>query len=330
MNVTQLQTDLPSDYLTHKPVIAVSDCVLGKQVRYDGGHKRSRFVTDQLSQFFEFRGICPEVGIGLGTPRSPIRLVQDAQVIRAKGVQDSNIDVTDELVNYAHQKLNHIDDIAAYILKAKSPSCGMERVPVYTEQGNPTHQSGPGAFAKALMEHRPELPIEEDGRLNDPQLRENFIERAYIFDRWLRLKKQGLSSANIIAFHSAHKYTLMAHNYSAYKTLGGMVANIKDYVLEDFAQDYIRELMQALKTVATRKSHTNVLMHLMGYFKNNVDSEAKSELLYSIENYRAHITTIEQPLTLIRHYLRLHPKHYLQAQSYFYPHPEALALRSFL
>jgi uncharacterized protein YbgA (DUF1722 family)/uncharacterized protein YbbK (DUF523 family) len=307
--------------------IASSSCLLGQEVRYNGAHKLNAYMTKSLSEYFEFVPFCPEVAIGLGIPRKPIRLVQGERGIRAVGIKNPELDVTDKLVTYGEEVVTKLQGISGYIFKKASPSCGIERVKVYNEAGNPVDSSA-GIFAGTVMRLLPELPVEEEGRLMDPRLRENFIERVFVYRRWQELVEQGLTAATLVGFHTRHKFTILAHDEPAYRELGGVVANAGKGDIDSIASRYVGTLMAALKRMATPKTHANVLMHIMGFVKQHLDSADKAELLDVIDAYRLEQVPLIVPITLIKHYLRRHPDPYMDQQYYLNPHPMELMLRN--
>jgi Uncharacterized conserved protein len=304
--------------------VGVSACLLGQQVRFDGGHKRSEFVEKELSRYFSFIPVCPELAIGLGVPRKAIRLVKRNEMIHVEA-SDGSFDVTEKLTAFAQNKTAELGHLAGYILCAKSPSCGMERVRVYSPQGSV--KEGRGVFARILMAQNPLLPVEEDGRLCDPILRENFVTRVFAYHDWLSLKHDGITRGKLIAFHSRYKYLLFAHQPSAYKALGKLLGDSVTFSLEQLSDRYISGLMQGLQHPISRKNHTNVLQHLQGYFKKQLTPEQKTELHNTIDKYRRGLVPLMVPMILLQHYLREYPNPYLTAQVYLNPHPEDLALR---
>jgi uncharacterized protein YbgA (DUF1722 family)/uncharacterized protein YbbK (DUF523 family) len=309
-----------------KPLVGISSCLLGQQVRFDGGHKKDGWITGPLGAFFDFLPVCPEVGIGLGVPRPTIHLVGDPARPRALGSKDASLDVTARLEAFGIAQLPHLEGLSGYILKSKSPSCGMARVPVTSEKGMPA-KVGVGIYARVLLERMPLLPVEEEGRLNDPVLRENFVTRVYVLHRWQQLRVERMTAAKLIDFHSRQKYLVMAHSQAAYQRLGQMLSHLKQVDLEAVADMYVAELMAALARRVTRKRHVNVLHHIMGYFTDHIDAGDKAELLASIEAYRREEVALVVPITLLRHHLRRHPDPYMEKQVYLAPHPEKLALR---
>jgi uncharacterized protein YbgA (DUF1722 family)/uncharacterized protein YbbK (DUF523 family) len=309
-----------------KPLVGISSCLLGQQVRFDGGHKKDGWITGPLGAFFDFLPVCPEVGIGLGVPRPTIHLVGDPARPRALGSRDASLDVTARLEAFGIAQLPHLAGLSGYILKSKSPSCGMARVPVTSEKGMPA-KVGVGIYARVLLERMPLLPVEEEGRLNDPVLRENFVTRVYVLHRWQQLRVERMTAAKLIDFHSRQKYLVMAHSQAAYQRLGQMLSHLKQVDLEAVADMYVAELMAALARRVTRKRHVNVLHHIMGYFTDHIDAGDKAELLASIEAYRREEVALVVPITLLRHHLRRHPDPYMEKQVYLAPHPEKLALR---
>lgn len=308
--------------------LGISSCLLGNPVRFNGGHKQSQLCSDTLARHFEFVPICPEVAIGLGTPREPIRLVGDPDNPSAVGTVHPELDVTDALTRYGERIAAEVNDISGYILMQKSPSCGMERVKIYQANGHPGPEGGTGLFARALMRALPDLPIEEDGRLNDPVLRENFLTRIFAYAEWQRLLSAGLTRKALVDFHSRYKYQLMATDPLQYKALGRMVATVGNTPLDEFAPPYFSQLMAALKKTASRGNHSNVLQHLSGYLKHDLGSEDKKELQHLITQYREGIVPLVVPLTLLKHHFRRHPDRYVANQVYLQPHPEDLSLRN--
>lgn len=307
--------------------IGISSCLLGQEVRFDGGHKHNGYITESLGQFFEFVPFCPEVAIGLGIPRPPIRLVRHGQAIEARGVKDPALDVTDKLAAYAGKVAAKLDAVSGYILKKNSPSCGMERVKVYTVKGMPVTTAA-GIYAGALMEQLPELPFEEEGRLMDPVLRENFVERVFVYHRWQELARGRLTAKGLVEFHTRHKFIVLAHDEKRYRALGRLVAGVGRNGVAELGRDYIRQLMAALRKPATRTRHANVLQHITGFFKKQLGADDKRELQGLIDNYRRGQVPLVVPITMIRHYLRRFPDDYLAGQYYLAPHPDELMLRN--
>ena len=310
----------------YKIKVGISACLLGQEVRFDGGHKRSSFCERDLGAHFEYHPVCPEMAIGLGAPRAAIRLVKRHGEVRAEA-SNGSFDVTERLIAFSEQKARLLDFISGYILCAKSPSCGMERVRIYGANNEGSAKEGIGLFAKALMEANPLLPVEEDGRLCDPILRENFVLRVFAYHDWQQLCASGITAAALIRFHSRYKYLVLSHATTHYRTLGKLLGNLGKANLQEVADSYIKGLMAALTLRANRRSHTNVLMHLQGYFKRVLTPAQKQELADTIDKYRTGIFPLLVPLTLIRHYLREYPNTYLADQVYLNPHPDTLKLR---
>jgi len=305
--------------------VGVSSCLLGARVRFDGDHKHDPYLTEILGRYVEFVPVCPEVAIGLGVPREPIRLIGDAAQPRAVDAHDATLDFTDRLSAYGRRMARALGDVSGYILKSKSPSCGLARVKVYGSDGV---RNGRGVYAAAFVEARPLVPVEEESRLGDLGLRENFIERVFAYHRWQRLVAAHFTVAKLVEFHSAHKLCLMAHSQSHYRALGRLVAGAGRCDLAALQQNYIYEFMEALRQRATRSHHSNVLMHLMGYLKKHLDSSDKLELLALIRDYRVGRVSLIAPITLLRHHFRHHPHPYVAGQVYFDPHPAELVLRN--
>ncbi|WP_044343965.1 YbgA family protein [Pseudomonas meliae] len=311
-----------------KPKLGISACLMGAEVRFNGGHKVSHLCTQALSKYFDFVQACPEVAIGMGIPREPIRLVGDAENPKALGTVNRELDVTEALANYGIQMADELGDICGYIFMQKSPSCGLERVKVYRENGAPVDGGGRGIYAQAFCERHPNLPVEEDGRLNDAVLRENFVTRVFAYAAWQQLLKDGVTRRALTEFHSRYKYQLMANDPVQYKALGKMLGSMGRTDPNEIAPLYFSELMAALKKCATRRTHTNVLQHLCGYLKQTISAEDKQEIQEVISQYHQGIVPLIVPLTLLKHHFRQHPDPYVALQVYMQPHPENLSLRN--
>lgn len=314
--------------MNDKIPIGVSACLLGEAVRYNGGHKRLAFAVEQLAPYVHFEAICPEMAIGLPVPRPALRLV--AQQLRPimRFSNDPNVDVTDKMQQFSQRRVTQLQQLCGYIVCAKSPSCGMERVRVYSENGKESRKSGVGLFTAELQRQMPWLPVEEDGRLNDAVLRENFIERVYALYELNMLWRKGLTRGGLIAFHSRYKLSLLAHSQPEYRELGRFVAHIDRWnSLEAFTLEYRSRLMQLMTHKATRRNHTNVLMHVQGYFRRQLNAAQRQELTQLIDSYRQGMQPLLAPIALLKHYMAEYPDSYLAEQRYFEPYPEALRLR---
>jgi uncharacterized protein YbgA (DUF1722 family)/uncharacterized protein YbbK (DUF523 family) len=313
---------------TGKPKIAISACLLGENVRFNGGHKQSQ-LCQTLAEYVDFVPLCPEVAIGLGIPREPIRLVGDPLQPQAVGTVHHELNVTRPLDAYGQQMAAEHTDLCGYIFMQKSPSCGLERVKVYQDSGMPIDGGGRGIYAQAFCARHPNLPVEEDGRLNDPVLRENFLTRVFVYATWQQVIADGLTRQRLLEFHSRYKYLLMAHSPLHYKSLGNRLGSMtKGDDLAPLAAGYFGELMTALKKCATRGTHSNVLQHISGYLKQAISAEDKQEMQTLIGQYRHGIVPLVVPLTLLKHHLRQHPDRYIAQQAYLQPHPENLSLRN--
>ncbi|NMH65694.1 YbgA family protein [Shewanella salipaludis] len=321
--------------------LGISACLLGQKVRFDAGHKNSVYCQQELAAHFDFVPLCPEMAIGLGAPRKSIRLVRDDAQILVQSA-DGSLDVTDKLKAFSEAKVGELDFLGGYLLCAKSPSCGMERVTEYKPGSRQGSKSGVGVFARALMARYPLLPVEEEGRLHDMVLRENFFTRVYAYHDWHCLQHDGLTRHKLLQFHARYKYLLMAHSPAWYQRLGPMLANLgagpgtdmsaadntgQDQALARVAGRYFEGLMTALKLNASRRNHTSTLQHIQGYFKQRLSKAQKSELTACIMKYHGGLLPLLVPITLINHYLREHPTPYIQQQVYLNPHPESLKLR---
>lgn len=308
--------------------VGVSACVLGQNVRFDGGHKRSHYVTDRLADVFDFVSVCPETGMGMDVPRPTIHLTESTSGVRLTDSRDVSIDHTESLSNFYQKQASRFDELDGYVLAAKSPTCGLFRIKVYGEDGSLMHRKGRGVFADKLTTDFPSLPVEEDGRLNDPDLRESFVTRVYVHNRFRHDVRNAPSVGALMDFHARHKLLVMAYSPQAYQQLGRLVAAASKPQISTCCDQYLSLLMQALRKCATRKKHSNVLMHIQGYFKKVLSGQDKLELTESIERYRKGYVPLMAPVTLLQHHLKHHPNDYLARQVYLAPYPENLGLRA--
>ena len=308
--------------------LGISTCLLGENVRYDGGHKLDRFLKDTLGQYVEYVPVCPEVECGMSIPREAMRLEGDPDSSRLV-TSRTHEDKTDQMTSWATKRVVELEQesLMGFIFKSDSPSSGMERVKVYSEKGMPVKR-GVGMFARIFMDHFPLLPVEEEGRLHDPKLRENFIERVFALARWRDARTQKESRGNLVDFHTIHKLLLFSHSPKHYQWMGKVVAQGKETTVKELYQQYQAFLVEALKLKTTPKKNANVLMHMMGYFKEQLSSDEKQELLEIIDLYRREYLPLIVPMTLIKHYVRKYDEPYLKGQVYLNPHPIELQLRN--
>jgi len=311
--------------------LGISSCLLGNEVRFDGQHKRDRFLVEELGPFVEWVPVCPEVEVGMGIPREAVRLVAAPGGPRMVA-QHSGEDFTARMVRLADKRVGQLArmDLCGYVLKSKSPSCGMERVKVYasTEKGAQATRDGVGLFAKTLLSDLPNLPVEEDGRLSDAALREDFIERIFAYRRLRNLWRSRWTVGALVTFHAASKMALLAHSTEGYRALGRLVAGAKSMPRDELRARYEEGFMGTLKKLATRGRHANVLTHMVGHLKRLLDESDKRELLASIEDHRKGLVPLVVPITLLRHHARRHAVAYLLDQTYLDPHPKELMLRN--
>jgi uncharacterized protein YbgA (DUF1722 family)/uncharacterized protein YbbK (DUF523 family) len=313
-----------------KPRIGISSCLLGHNVRFDGGHKRDPFLVETFGQFVEWVPVCPEVELGLGAPRDSLRLAQTRGPDDLRMVNNrTGEDITGAMRGWAAARVDTLaaQDLSGYILKKDSPSCGMERVKVYGPGGVPA-RSGRGLFAAALMSRLPDLPVDEEGRLTDPRLRDNFIERVFAYQRLTAFFRSRWTVGGLVRFHTSHKLALLAHDPRAYAALGRLVAEVKPRDRAAVQRDYRAGFMEALARPATPRKQVNVLMHMLGYFRKTLDEATRRDLLQTIEDYRQGLVPLVVPITLFRHYVRRQGEAYLAAQVYLDPHPKELMLRN--
>jgi len=308
--------------------IGVSSCLLGENVRFDAGHKKNQYLSNVLSHYFEFLPFCPEVAIGLGVPREPIRLINEDNIIKCVGTKNTDFDVTNKLVSIANEQVDWHGKISGYILKKDSPSCGMERVKVYkpaSPKQKIPEKNGTGIYAQQLINNFPDLPVEEEGRLNDLIIRENFIQRVYVYHRWHQMLSTNFSLKDIQQFHAQHKYIFMSHSQSALKELGALLAKNHPDITE-LAKNYLSQAMALLKNKATKSNHANTLLHIQGYLKKFISADNKQELNETIEQYRNGYVPLIVPITLLRHHFRKYPNDYIEQSFYLWPHPGELML----
>lgn len=308
--------------------IGASACLLGQNVRFDGGHKHDRFLTDTLGQYVDFVPVCPEAECGLGVPRESMRLVGDIESPRLITVR-THVDHTDLMLNWAGKRVTELEkeDLCGFIFKSDSPSSGMDRVKVHNEKGMP-EKKGVGLFAHAFMKHFPLIPVEEEGRLHDPKLRENFIESLFTLKRWRELLKGKPGLGDLVDFHTRNKLLVLSHSEKHYRLMGKLVAAGKTMPAGSLYGQYEALLLEALKLKTSVKKNANVLYHLMGYFKKDLSEDEKQELLEILDQYRSGNIPLIVPVTLINHYVRKYKQPYLAKQTYLNPHPLDLKLRN--
>lgn len=308
--------------------VGISTCLLGRSVRYDGGHKLDRYLTDTLGQYVEYVPVCPEVECGLGVPREPMRLVGDPESPRLVTLRTSQ-DLTERMMTWARRRVKELEgeDLCGFIFKSGSPSSGMERVKVYNDRGS-AEKRGRGIFARAFMNHFPLVPVEEEGRLHDPKLRENFIESIFVLMRWRELVRGKKGLGALVTFHTSHKLLVFSHSEKHYRALGRLVASGKRSPPRELYHEYETLLMEALRLCTTIRKNVNVLQHMMGYFKERLSRDEKEELLETLEDYRKGFIPLIVPVTLFKHYVRKYKETYLAGQVYLNPHPVALQLRN--
>ncbi|MCK9335868.1 MAG: DUF523 and DUF1722 domain-containing protein [Candidatus Cloacimonetes bacterium] len=309
--------------------LGISSCLLGHKVRYDGGHKYDAWLVETLGQYVDYVPVCPEAGCGMSIPREALRLVgtkDDYRLITVK----TGIDYTDQMLEFSYETLKRLESeqLCGYVFKSKSPSSGMERVKVYPPHGGAAGKTGVGIWAREFMRAYPLLPVEEEGRLHDPVLRENFIERIFIMQRWWDMVNSKPRAGDLVKFHTIHKYLIMAHSPQHYREMGKLVAAIRDLPFKQVLMNYLELLMTACKRAATPSKNHNVLLHILGYFKNELDHFEKQELIRLIDQYKDGMIPLIVPVTLINHYVNKYNKAYLGDQVYLNPHPMELKLRN--
>ena len=308
--------------------IGISSCLMGNPVRWNAGDKLDKYLTQTLGQFVSYVPVCPETEAGFGVPRESMRLVGDPDNPRLITFK-SKADRTEEMTRWAKRRVQELEaeDLCGFVFKSDSPSSGMSRVKVYSEKGMP-RKIGIGLFAKAFMEHFPLVPVEDDGRMHDPLIRENFIERIFTLKRWRDSVAKFPDMGKLVDFHTRNKLLLLSHSQKHYRLMGKWVAEGKDYSPEQRNDHYVKLMMEALGFKTTVKKNLNVLLHLMGYFKKHLTGDEKQELLEVFDQYRQELTPLIVPITLINHYVRKYAEPYLKKQTYLNPHPVELKLRT--
>lgn len=313
-----------------KPIkIGISTCLLGKKVRYDGNHSHDRYLTQTLSLFVKYVPVCPEVECGMPTPREAVRLVGDPENPRLV-TQKTGIDKTGQMKKWIKKRLKELEkeDLSGFIFRSKSPSSGLYRIRVYGDDGK-VRKTGTGLFAKAFAEHFPRIPVEEAGRLNDPKLRELFIENIFTYQRWRQLAQKSPRMKNLIQFHTENKLLILSHSQEIYRKMGKLVATGNQYPMDQLLDLYEQLLFKALGLKTTIKKNINVLHHALGFFKKDLSSDEKQELLDIMDRYRKGYVPLIVPMTLLSHYVRKYDKAWLKDQTYLSPHPFELKLRNY-
>lgn len=307
--------------------IGISSCLLGEKVRYNGKDAYDPLVTDTLAPYVEWVPVCPEMEIGMGTPREPIHLIHTNRGIRLMGIE-SDTDYTEQMKSYAKERVHLLEQfgIQGYILKTKSPSCGMEQVRVY-DPGNQPIKTGPGMYTANLLKQIPLLPVEDEERFRDRAIRDNFIERVFAYYRVQQFLTGTPTPAGLVDFHTRHKLTILSHHQVRYREAGRLVSEAGSANLDVLLPEYTRHFMKTLEVPATRKNHTNVLNHAIGYFKDFLETDDKLEMVGVVDRYRKGLVPLVVPLTLIKHHLRQHPVEWLEKQVYLNPFPTEQKLR---
>ncbi|WP_319562931.1 DUF523 and DUF1722 domain-containing protein [Marispirochaeta sp.] len=309
--------------------LGISTCLLGQSVRYNGGHKMDRFILHTLGDYFEYVPVCPEVECDMPIPRESMRLEGNPEEYRLI-THKTKEDRTRQMQEWAHERLKELEDkdLCGYIFKSKSPSSGLFRVKIYAPEGHHVWNTGTGIWAGMFREHFPLLPLEENGRLHDPALRENFIERVFVFKRWRDFIAQKPGYGDLVEFHTRHKLLIMSHDIQLYRSMGKLVAEGRKQAFDDLLDEYLKMLLAAMIKPGTVKKHVNVLQHIMGYFKKELSSDEKQEFLEIMDQYRREHLPLIVPVTILNHFIRKYGNEYLEKQWYLHPHPTEMKLRT--
>jgi len=332
---SKIETTQAANTQIHIPKIKIgaSTCLLGEKVGYDGNHSHDRYLTQTLSLFVDYVPVCPEVECGMPIPRESVRLVGDPAAPRLV-TRNTQEDKTQMMTDWIPGKLAALEkeNLCGFIFKSKSPSSGLYRIRVYGDDGK-VRKTGTGMFAKAFREHFPRIPVEEAGRLNDPQLRENFIEKIFTLRRWRQVIEDQKNLGGLVAFHTQNKLLILSHSQADYRQMGKLVATGKEIISEQGDQalfdQYEILLLKALDLKTTPKKNINVLMHILGYFKKNLSADEKQEMLSLFDQYRQGYVPLVVPLTMVNHYVRKYDQPWLKEQTYLNPHPFELKLRNY-
>jgi uncharacterized protein YbgA (DUF1722 family)/uncharacterized protein YbbK (DUF523 family) len=315
---------------SNKPAVGIGACLVGHKVRYNGEAKRKHQHLESIGEHVEFSSFCPEMAIGMGVPREPVRLVGELEALRLTDSATQSEDYSAPMQAYARDVLDRNPDMAGYVLVKGSPSCGFERVKRYNEKGNVVLNDAVGLFTAELEKLDPLLPLEEDGRIHDPSLRENFVSRVFVYRDWKEFRIEPLSYHRLTDFWARHKYLLMSRDVGACKTIGRLLANNGSVSAEEVANQFITLLMEGLKCVATRRTHTNVLRHIRGYLKRDLGHEDRQEMDSLITQYSSGQVPLVVPITLLKHHFKHHFSGYIERQAYMQPYPEQLSLRNYI
>lgn len=327
---TDKSTDTALHHNHERPLLGVSACLMGQTVRFDKGHKQNHYIMDELSHHMDFMSMCPELEAGFGVPRPTMQLREQNRETRLVFSKHPDVDVTDTLMSYSKKKIRKLSHLDGFVFKKDSPSCGVFRVPVVVHSNGMRERVGTGLFAQAFQQEYPLIPLEEEGRLNDAALRENFFERVYAYRRWKEIDADEKSVQALIEFHARHKFMLMARGSQYYQELGRIVSGTSRKDLLEKRQRYIHRFMEIMKLLSKPGRQVNVLQHIMGYLKKSLSADDKQELLTIFESYRNRQTPLITPVTLLTHHLRIYPQSYIVNQHYLNPFPKQLALRSSL
>ncbi|AQA18779.1 hypothetical protein BST95_11560 [Halioglobus japonicus] len=311
-----------------QPLVGIGSCLAGNEVRYDGQSKAANIHVQRMRECFDTRPFCPEMAIGLGVPRPPIQVAGEPDDLRVVDVATRQQDVTQPLKDFAQQVLNNNPTMAGYILVKGSPSCGFDRVKRFNKEGRLVARDSQGVFAATLATIDPLLPLEDDGRLNDPGLRESFVTRVFTYHQWRELCAEGLDAGKLVSFYSRHKYLVMAHDVPSYRKIGKMLANAGKEDIEELGQAFITELMTALTKRTSRRSHANVLFHIAGYLRKKIAPPERQRLSDLIEQYRLSAVPLIVPITLLKHHFANHPNAYIDQQAFLSPFPDQLQIRN--
>lgn len=307
--------------------VGISACLTGREVRHDGGHKRSSLPSRGLEDILEFLPLCPEMGAGLGAPRPAMHLVADGDGVRLRENRGGR-DHTEAMHGWIGDQLPGLAHLRGFILMQKSPSCGLERIRVYNDSGNPVRRDASGLFAERVRSRYPLMPLEEAGRLNDDHQLEHFIERVFVYDDWLRLRDEGLTAKGLIDFHTRHKFQLLVHCQASYRRLGPMLADLGKGRLEAIADDYIGAFMAAMARPVSRGDHVNAMLHLLGFFRGKLPTDERAAVVEQVEAYHRGEVPLVVPMTLLRLAQRRFPDDYVSRQDYVRPYPDHMGLRN--
>ena len=312
--------------ISTKPQIGVSACLASQAVRYDGSFITNQFIKNECSAFFDIHTVCPEVEAGMGVPRQVIQLRDFDGETKLVYSKNPETEITGFMRDFSDKRIKRLPALDGYIFKKDSPSCGVYKVPVKNDKSGMRKRNGVGIFAQAFKDQFPLVPTEDEGRLHDKGIRENFLERIYAHYRWRQIHASENPLKAFRDYHKNYKLILMAKDNGASKHLGRLVAKVNRDNFSEISEQYISLFMQAMSKIPSQGHHVNVMMHILGYLKDHLNKKDKAELLEWFEIYREKRVARITPMMLLQHHFNRHENDYIADQYYFSPFPGKLML----